>query len=67
MKNIYGTVIYDLHRKNTGLRDHQADCVCAWVPVSTTPKLNYVALVREWTIATKRPPLIGEVSANFCW
>jgi hypothetical protein len=25
-----------------------------------------VALVHEWPIPTKRPPLVGEVSANFC-
>ena len=29
-------------------------------------KLNSVALVRERTIPTERPPPIGEVSANFC-
>jgi hypothetical protein len=28
-------------------------------------KLNSVALVREQTIPTERPPLVGEVSANF--
>jgi hypothetical protein len=28
-------------------------------------KLNYVALVRKRTIPTERPPLVGEVSANF--
>jgi hypothetical protein len=27
---------------------------------------NSVALVRERTIPTERPPLVGEVSANFC-
>jgi hypothetical protein len=27
---------------------------------------NYVALVRERTIPTERPPLVGEVSASFC-
>jgi hypothetical protein len=30
-----------------------------------TKKLNSVALVRERTIPTGRPPLVGEVSANF--
>jgi hypothetical protein len=30
------------------------------------PKLNSVALVRERTIPTERPPLVGEVAANFC-
>jgi hypothetical protein len=29
-------------------------------------KLNFVALVRNRTIPTERPPLVGEVSANFC-
>jgi hypothetical protein len=29
-------------------------------------KLNSLALVRERTIPTERPPLVGEVSANFC-
>jgi hypothetical protein len=29
-------------------------------------KLNSVALVRKLTIPTERPPLNGEVSANFC-
>jgi hypothetical protein len=29
-------------------------------------KTNSVDLVREWTIPTEQPPLIGEVSANFC-
>jgi hypothetical protein len=32
----------------------------------TKLKLNYVALVRERTIPTERPPLVGEVSANLC-
>jgi hypothetical protein len=29
-------------------------------------KLNSVAWVRERTIPTERPPLVGEVSVNFC-
>ena len=29
-------------------------------------KLNSVALARERTIPTERPPPLGEVSANFC-
>jgi hypothetical protein len=31
----------------------------------TKTKLNSVALVRERTISTERPPLDGEVSTNF--
>jgi hypothetical protein len=29
-------------------------------------KLNFVASVRERAIPTERPPLVGEVRANFC-
>ena len=29
-------------------------------------KLNSVALVREWTIPTERPPPVGEVSDRLC-
>jgi hypothetical protein len=47
------------------------------VPVQTTTftashimswvhKKTLVALVCEWTITTERPPLVGEISANFC-
>jgi hypothetical protein len=33
--------------------------------VSSSEYNNSVALVRERTIPTERPPLVGEVSANF--
>jgi hypothetical protein len=36
------------------------------IPLTTLKKKNSVALVREGTIPTERPPLVGEVSANFC-
>jgi hypothetical protein len=32
----------------------------------TSHKLNSVARVRERTLPTERPPLVGEVGANFC-
>jgi hypothetical protein len=32
-----------------------------------TNKTKSVALVRKQTIPTERPPLVGEVMANFCW
>ena len=35
-------------------------------PLYTQYLLNSVALVRERTIPTERPPPVGEVSANFC-
>jgi hypothetical protein len=31
-----------------------------------TQSTNSVTLVRERTILAERPPLVGEVSANFC-
>jgi hypothetical protein len=34
--------------------------------ITIKKKLNSVALVRERTIPTERPPPVGEVSANFC-
>jgi hypothetical protein len=33
---------------------------------TTKTKLNSVASVRERTIPTERPPLVGEVAAYFC-
>ena len=43
-------------------------CVCARARCYERfkTKLNSVALVRERTIPTERPPPVGEVSANFC-
>jgi hypothetical protein len=40
--------------------------VCSFYTQTTkTKELKTVALVRERTIPTERPPLVGEVSANF--
>ena len=36
------------------------------LPSAETNRKNSVALVRERTIPTERPPPVGEVSANFC-
>jgi hypothetical protein len=36
------------------------------IPKVSLTKLNSVTLVRERTIPTERPPLVGEVIANFC-
>jgi hypothetical protein len=37
-----------------------------YIRITETKKLNSVALVCKRTIPTERPPLVGEVSANFC-
>jgi hypothetical protein len=34
--------------------------------VAKTKKLNSMVRVRERTTPTERPPLVGEVIANFC-
>ena len=36
------------------------------IGIGEVKKKNSVALVRERTIPTERPPPVGEVSANFC-
>jgi hypothetical protein len=36
-----------------------------WIGHLTEPE-NSVALVRKRTLPTERPPLVGEVRANFC-
>ena len=41
-------------------------CHTGLFALKTKTKLNSVALVRERTIPTERPPPVGEVSANFC-
>jgi hypothetical protein len=56
---------------------HDASYRCAGAACSVTPEMhnipgnsshitNSVALVRERTIPTERPPLVGEDTANFC-
>jgi hypothetical protein len=37
-----------------------------YVPPTSTKTANSVVWVRELTIPTERPPLVDEVSANFC-
>jgi hypothetical protein len=38
----------------------------AWFPLETAFPFHYVVLVRKRTIPTERPPLVGEISPNFC-
>jgi hypothetical protein len=58
-----GSVIQERKQKK---RRRQAD-LKSIMYVSFRQKLNSVALVRKRTIPTELPPLVGEVSANFCW
>jgi hypothetical protein len=47
----------------SGWLQMQSSCECGNEP--STLKLNSVALVREPTVPTERPTLVGEVSAKF--
>jgi hypothetical protein len=61
--------MYDKYRCSMGPSIHptMSNPVFAASSFATlTKKLNSVALVRERTIPTERPPPVGEVSANFC-
>jgi hypothetical protein len=44
---------------------HSPEDVCCISEQNTIKQTNSVALVRKRTIPTERPPLVGEVSANF--
>ena len=50
-----------LSRRQSVIRGNNTDYQ---LDATITP--NSVALVRERTIPTERPPPVGEVSANFC-
>jgi hypothetical protein len=55
--------------ENNGLRRicNREERVLIWHLLKCTEKTtNSVALVRERTILAERPPLVGEVSTNFC-
>jgi hypothetical protein len=51
-----------LHYENKHLMLYREIIVC----YDNNTKQNSMALVRERTIPTERPPPVGEVSANFC-
>jgi hypothetical protein len=45
---------------------NQSEAATETIPHCTLTKLNFVALVHKRTIPTELPPLVGDVSANFC-
>jgi hypothetical protein len=57
-----------LERKSSGCGLESRDYGRREFAAMTTrhPKLNSMVLVRERTIPTERPPLVGEVIANLC-
>ena len=59
--NIFASVLHIGARSS--IRNLRTRDVVLSLPSKT---LNSVALVRERTIPTERPPPVGEVSANFC-
>ena len=57
----------NMTRTDCGLFTHKSIPVIFELPCTCyKTKLNSVALVRERTIPTERPPPVGEVSAKFC-
>jgi hypothetical protein len=42
------------------------DCWCDIIGLNVHARTKSVALVRERTIPTERPPLVAEVNADFC-
>jgi hypothetical protein len=64
-------LIQGLYRK-TGKNNRINEDITEILQINTTyqpklkTKLNSMALARERTIPTERPPPVGEVSANFC-
>jgi hypothetical protein len=61
---IYKCIVFNilLTRKKISFAPHVSFMITLfWINIT-----NSVALVRERTIPTERPPPVGEVSANFC-
>jgi hypothetical protein len=57
---------WDLARTEELTKTYKNDSRKIWMEtIYTKTKLNSVAWVRKRTIPTKRPPLVGEVSAKF--
>jgi hypothetical protein len=52
--------------RTTDVSEERIFIVTAVKTSSIKKNLNSVAVVRKRTIPTERPPLVGEVSANFC-
>ena len=64
--------IPNIHNRNSTIienlqiyTDLKVELLMVWL-VKRPIKKDTVALVRERTIPTERPPPVGEVSANFC-
>jgi hypothetical protein len=62
-------ILQRMHRESVSIFIGTLSFVQCTTTTTTTNNNNNnksVALVRERTIPTERPPLVGEVSANFC-
>jgi len=67
--HILGQVARHSHPQNTIHQSHNSASIHLAVQHISGSLCNFyysVALVRERTIPTERPPPVGEVSANFC-
>ena len=68
-KTLYTSSLYNKKVYNLMMADIEAETLVvktSYVEHLLNLNLNSVALVRERTIPTERPPPVGEVSANFC-
>jgi hypothetical protein len=59
--------LYLIHNSHSSFHRKMYIRLLVWCHLcKITYKKTSVALVRKRTILTERPPLVGEVSANFC-
>jgi hypothetical protein len=70
--NIDGDLPFQYVEHLDGFLLHQPHSIChslsvsfSYSPSKTKTELNFVALVRERTMPTERPPLVGEVVPTF--
>jgi hypothetical protein len=58
--------VFLLHLTGGILAAIQLRIFCLLIVSKQKTKTNFMVWVRERTIPTERPPLVGEVIANFC-
>ena len=66
LKNKVQNTVYRYKAKFDKLKNYRKHLAITVYHYFMYKKKNSVALVRERTIPTERPPPVGEVSANFC-
>jgi hypothetical protein len=54
------------YSQKTPAHDQPQQMLKNWIYIHKEKQTNSMALVRERTIPTERPPLVDEVIVNFC-